>query len=241
MDFDNLKKVLTKKMNPAWVWVLLATVLIFAFIVYSYLVQPKYIPEQLLDFSKKIVNEIILGDKDWRELEKKETKLVDVDSGNDNGQSKNDGGENTSDWQTYENENFGFSLKYPKDWTFRKGVNERLFFMKSIYKDVEAEFPTIEVSYFDFDTENVDNWLDQNKDYFIGDQLIKDVPEFSNRKDVRINGRIGKEFVLEGMGQEKNVVLVDKSKIFVFTGFSLGIFENDNEFGKTFFSILKSF
>lgn len=60
---------------------------------------------------------------------------------------------NTSDWQTYTNEEYGFSFKYPKDWTLKESATSVALNSPDLVGSTYANSLTIKVTENDFDSQ----------------------------------------------------------------------------------------
>ena len=205
MKIKNLKKRLQKEVNPAWIWILAITTVIFTFIVYSYLAEPKWLPEPVNNFSKKIVDEFILGEKDTKQA------LSDLKNNNNSKNNESSQEIDTSNWQTYENKELGFSIKYPEDWKSTK------------YNDSFIGFAPIDMSEDNLVSVEIkeSSTLDKSVSEII--HIIQSNPnrEFISKTNIQFNDLDTVE--IRSKNKTNNLVAIDylfedNSKIYILSG-----------------------
>lgn len=150
----------------------------------------------------------------------------------------------TADWQTYQNEEIGYSLKYPENWAKRETNNNNgVVIFSSQYLEFQGEYPQVLVESFakKENYSNLSKWLDENKNLIIGDQEPSNVPGYSARKPVKYNDISGLEFSFQSMGEDRVTVLNFKNSIIIVNGLSLSSFAENSGFSNIYYSILSTF
>ena len=118
----------------------------------------------------------IVKEKSEKESNKEEEKIDTID---------------TSDWLTYENKEYGYSVKYPRDWEMKEESQERTTF-KKIFKEFSPQILVdgeiiIEV----FSNKNklpIRDWIRQNE--AVDENTIKSL------KEVELGGQKGLERII---------------------------------------------
>lgn len=144
--------------------------------------------------------------------------------GNMYGLEKQD--DKTKNWPKYTDEETGISFKYPEGWLVDDS-GDYIKMFESKYSNYESEYPQIIIKTFDYDGNNLNNWLDSNKEIFIGDQDPLEVPGFAVRVPVKVGALEGLEFEYESMGTNKVTLLRDNAGVIVVENVTLG--SNDLE------------
>lgn len=129
----------------------------------------------------------------------------------------------TSTWQTYKNETYGYEVKYPEDYLVKEN-NTIANIYKKEYGTFQGEFPLVTLRAYPITVSNIDlnNWIDTNKNVFIGDQESTKVSGFNNRKYFSFSGNTGIYFDIETMGLTRYYIFQRDNKIIVFEVITLG-------------------
>lgn len=100
----------------------------------------------------------------------------------------------TADWKTYRNEEYGFELKYPQDWFINSESLTQISIVNNKYKDSEGEFPYINVLIYN-NNENLTlrNWFYDNQSYFFGTSKLVEGKDYQ-LKDIKIQNSDAIEF-----------------------------------------------
>ena len=115
----------------------------------------------------------------------------------------------TSDWQTYRNEEYGFELKYPKTWKYnigRDGFTRFTDEAKKVYVENGEEY-LIGVDTLSFDSEiTKEEYIKNWKEYRIKDEWVK-----SWIKNIKIDGL---EAIQGYYRFGLSTIIVDENKIY---------------------------
>lgn len=124
----NIKKFFKKLASRKSFWIVIeAFILALGSIFLIYLLQPKFIPEPIRTGIKKTIDEAILGEKDTTKTSEEQAVSDQEKSSTTKPKETID----TSNWKTYSNQEYGFSVKYPEGWVIFKEENDSILFVKS--------------------------------------------------------------------------------------------------------------
>jgi hypothetical protein len=103
----------------------------------------------------------------------------------------------TSDWKTYRNEEYGFELKYPRDFFIFKESRSLVVLVPNRYRDNGTETPQIEVNvYSNPFQQELKTWIEINKGRFTGNLETLTEPE-----EVKVNQYRGLRIKHINMGE----------------------------------------
>lgn len=99
----------------------------------------------------------------------------------------NDAADAVQDWQTYQNEEYGFEVRYPTDWSVleTKGITPYTVFESPDYSGETISSPILQLSYSG--ARIIINRY-ENLDNFTLEQLIEDYVVQQNKRNVEIDG-----------------------------------------------------
>lgn len=182
--------------------------------------KPKFIPEETRGKVREGVNEDVV-----KPLEKVIPPLAKAieraayqapasgGSGSSGGQTGSGTSTvDTSNWQTYKNEKYGYELKYPEDYQINNYDSVVSIFDKK-YINYQGEFPGISIKLFDSEGIPLNDWINKHKSYFIGDQDPSEVEGFYKRKSFALGDNKGLFFDWESMGVIHDYVFERNNKI----------------------------
>lgn len=115
---DKLKLFFKKMASRKSFWITLGAFTLALFLIaLIYMYQPKFVPEPIRTGLKKVVDEVILGERDANKIgqETNNQSAVNNNQGSNNpANNEQTANIDTSTWQTYTNQEYGFSVKYPE-------------------------------------------------------------------------------------------------------------------------------
>jgi len=143
----------------------------------------------------------------------------------------------TANWPTYTNEELGISFKYPEGWVVEvSGAGLKVY--DEGYSGFESEFPMVLLSVHDGSGLGLENWLDQNKVIFVGDQSETDENTFTNKKTGITGNFESLAFNYESMGTNLVTLLKNGDKIIVLEKITLG--QDLESLGNSYEALLKT-
>lgn len=121
----------------------------------------------------------------------------------------------TAGWKTYTNPDLRISFKYPDSWTIDSPYsNIRVYETK--YIDYEGEFPVVLIRKYNDQGLNLNEWLNINYPYFIGEQKPSEVVGFNDRTTGKtIKGYDVLNLTYESMGSNRLTLIHINNEVFV--------------------------
>jgi hypothetical protein len=121
----------------------------------------------------------------------------------------------TASWKTYRNEEYGFELKYPDNFSYRQS-NNVVSFLETSNLGVQGEVPIISLEIVRVaETLDLNAWIDSSPSLFIGDLKPSEVSGFGDRESFAEGANTGITFEWLNMGATRAYVFEKGNTIFI--------------------------